>query len=137
MKSKYGMVLIASLFVAFSVGCGGPSMYPVSGSIKYKGEPVADARVLFTPTGSGDAKPASGVTDAQGNFSLTTDKPGDGAMAGDYTVSVTKTAESKEGDYSAPPPPPFPEKYTNPTGSDLKASVKADGTNNFPLELTD
>jgi hypothetical protein len=69
-------------------GCGrGPVMVPVSGVVTLDGAPVADANVMFAPRG--DGRPAEGKTDAAGKFSLTTEKPNDGAMEGDYEVTVT------------------------------------------------
>mgnify|MGYP002625769447 CR=1 FL=1 len=58
------------------------------------GQPVADAQIGFHPTGTGETKPASGMTDAQGRYTLNTYvKPGQqasGAMVGDYKVTVTQ-----------------------------------------------
>lgn len=132
-------VLVCSLLIGLVVGCGGgPPPIPASGTITFEGEPVADASVLFTPTGSGvEARlPATGKTDAQGKFKLTTKTPGDGAIPGDYVVSVTPdTAEASEDDYSEPAPPPFPEQFTSATGSTLKVTVASGGANDFPLSL--
>jgi hypothetical protein len=117
------------------VGCGSGTI-PAGGTITYKGQPVADANVTFTPDGGG--KMASGRTDAQGKFTLGTDKPGDGAMPGDYRVSVTPNLPTPaEGDYSPSPPPPFPQKYVDPSVTDLKATVKSGANNQFPFELKD
>jgi hypothetical protein len=134
---KFRSIVVAGLSTLAFAGCG-PGTAPVNGTITYKGQPVADAIVIFTPSSGGtNAKIARGMTDAQGKFTLGTDEPGDGAVPGEYTVSLTPNLpEPAEGDYSAAPPPPFPARYTNATGSDLKAKVKA-GSNDFPLELKD
>ncbi|MGE3775841.1 MAG: hypothetical protein AB7F89_01550, partial [Pirellulaceae bacterium] len=118
---KLGLVTVLCVVLLVASGCGGTKNVPVSGSIVYKGKPVADSTVMFTPSASGadGAKVATGRTDAQGKFTLGTEAPGDGATPGEYTVSVTPNLpEPKDGDYSAPPPPPFPPRYTNATGSD-------------------
>lgn len=135
MKSFCAFVL--SLIAAvFTIGCGGPGTVPAGGTITYKGQPVADANIMFTPVGGGEI--ATGQTDAQGKFSLGVVKPGDGAVPGEYRVSLTpKEAERAEGDYSASPPPPFPVQYTTDAGSPLKATVKRGEKNDFPLELKD
>jgi hypothetical protein len=138
MSMKFCRALF-TLLVLCAIGCG-TSKVPVSGTVTYKGQPVADSNVIFTGAGGGEAagKTATGRTDAQGNFTLGTDAPADGAVPGDYVVSVVPNMpEPKEGDYSAAPPPPFPARYMNATGSDLKATVKSGADNKFPLELKD
>lgn len=134
---KYSGAFVLSLIVAaWATGCGGAGTVPASGTVTYKGQPVADANVMFTPEGGGQI--ATGQTDAQGKFSLGVAKPGDGAVPGEYRVSLTpKEAERAEGDYSESPPPPFPIQYTNATGSSLKATVKRGEKNDFSLELKD
>ena len=65
-----------------------PQTYPVTGTVMMKGKPLENARVIFVP-GQGGA-PASGVTDKDGKYSLTTHTSGDGAQAGTYGVKVAK-----------------------------------------------
>lgn len=82
---------IASL-IALS-GCGGadsnrPQTYPVSGTVTQGGQPVADANVTFHLRDG--SRSALGVTDAGGNFKLTTFVANDGAVAGEHEVTVTK-----------------------------------------------
>ena len=52
------------------------------------GAPLADVQVNFDPTGKG--RPASGITNNEGKFMLTTINPNDGAMRGEYKVTVVK-----------------------------------------------
>lgn len=133
-------LLAACAIVVTAIGCGGAGTLPAGGTITYKGQPVKDSNVLFTPTrdAGNKGKVATGKTDDQGKFTLGTVRPGDGALPGDYTVAVTPNLPPpKEGDYSASPPPPFPEKYSTATSTDLKATVKAGDPNQFPLELKD
>jgi hypothetical protein len=66
-----------------------PPTYPVSGSVTFKGQPVEAARVVFVPSTAG-LEAASGVTDAEGKYQLTTFVAGDGAQAGEYRVKVSK-----------------------------------------------
>lgn len=93
--------LSACAFVLAMVsGCGGDNFanpVPVSGKIMFNGNPVEDARVTFHWTGEGDGRSASGKTNAQGEFSLTTFSTGDGAIPGEYTVTVAKTPPSAAG----------------------------------------
>ena len=55
----------------------------------YKGQPVAKGRIKFEPDGYG--RSASGQLNADGTYVLTTDKDGDGVIAGHHRVSVTDT----------------------------------------------
>ena len=89
-----GLVCMVALVV--SVGCSGatgPKTEPVSGAVTLDGQPLAGATVVFSPSG-GEGKAASGVTDASGNYKLTTTNAGDGAVLGSYQVAITKTEGS-------------------------------------------
>ena len=109
----------ASAFLCLA-GCGesaGPvdreRTVPVTGTVTYNGTPVADASVSLVPeTPVGEAaskKGAFGKTDASGKFTLTTFEPGDGAVPGNYKVTVrkyegeTSTAAPQESDDYVPP----------------------------------
>jgi len=87
------------MLLAALAGCGGGGLdlVPVSGTLRLDGRPVEDAAVMFSPV---DGRPvASGTTDAQGTFRLTTtNKPG--ALVGEHRVTVTKqrvTGITEEG----------------------------------------
>jgi hypothetical protein len=130
------------------VGCGGkdvgdrPTTMAAGGTVTYKGAPVEGASVTFSPEGGGKA--AVGKTDAQGAFTLMTFEPGDGAVAGKYTIIITKRTEQPEEENEnseAPAAPPvkdlLPTKYGNPNTSKLTAEVTEGGENQFTFELTD
>ncbi len=79
-------------------GCGGetgPPLHAVTGTVNYKGQPVEGAAVAFHSENA--TKLATGKTDAQGRFELATNEPGDGAVAGKHTVSVTKIVGEADG----------------------------------------
>ena len=87
-----------AMFMAV-VGCDkAPSLptVPVKGTVTYNGQPVAGAQVGFMPVDIATGKPASGVTDVQGRFTMQTfvggSKFANGALTGDYTVTVDKKA---------------------------------------------
>ena len=154
MKRSLSAVLLLMMAVTLA-GCGedGPDFAPVTGTVTYKGEPVADASVIFQP----EAGPvAAGTTDAQGKFTLMSkDKEGAAVGPGLFTVvKVEKTAEVmevkpgeeteammqqvNEKDRPKSPKSLIPQKYNNPASSDLKFTVDPDGANNdFKLELKD
>jgi hypothetical protein len=52
------------------------------------GKAIEGAQVVFQPKTGGQA--ASGTTDAQGKFQLTTFNPQDGAVVGSYAVTISK-----------------------------------------------
>jgi len=145
---------------AFLAGCGRGEdvsgrqpVFPVSGTVKYKGRPVAGADVTFVCNEK--EKSAFGRTDDNGNFQLTTYSANDGAVAGKHVVVVVKSAaappvtsvEPDDPNYDpialAKTPPPrlkseFPARYSDPKKSDLIAVVNAEGGNTeMVLELKD
>jgi hypothetical protein len=96
------------------------------------GKPVVGAAIVFHPVenpGDSRHKPA-GVTDAQGNFSLTTYLENDGAPAGEYAVTMEWRPVPK-----TPLEPEKPDrlrgKFRDPKTSPFKATVK-EGTNELP-----
>jgi hypothetical protein len=89
-----GCLAVLASFVGCDFGGGGVATIPVSGTVTLDGSPVAGARVAFSPK-SPEGRAAAGITDTSGRFTLTTVEAGDGAMAGSYTVTISKTAASK------------------------------------------
>lgn len=158
-------ILSASLvlFLVFLLGCGGsadpnrPKTYPVSGTVTQGGQPVADAEVTFHLKDGSQG--AIGVTDASGKYTLTTFTSGDGAVAGEHLVTVTKydrpkivprgdgsiadtgdeeeapeeSGASRAGD--AEPKSLLPEKYADPKTSELTATVSESGENKFDFNI--
>ncbi|MCA9101642.1 MAG: carboxypeptidase-like regulatory domain-containing protein [Pirellulales bacterium] len=106
---------------------------PASGVVTYEGEPVEAAQVMFMPSSD---RMATGVTDAEGRFELSTFEPGDGVVIGQHKVTVTKRLPDPNND--SPYPQFFdalPPNYSNPANSGLSADVTADGENVFLFEL--
>ncbi len=80
-------------FLACVAGCSHNSdkaVYPVRGRVLYRGQPVANAQVTFHPVGhvKRETIRAIGKVDDRGYFALTSFKDGDGAVPGDYQVTV-------------------------------------------------
>jgi hypothetical protein len=151
-------IVVALTLVSVSLvlaGCGGPSrpeMSPVSGTVLFQGKPLAGAEVVFR----NDAAPrfASGTTDAQGKFRLTTYENFDGATIGEYKVTVTKSQinEAMTGNVDEPSANygaamaaaasgkietknEVPSKYATAETSDLTAKVTKEGPNEFQFKL--
>jgi hypothetical protein len=87
-----GLFTVAMLLV---VGCGSDDTglsrrYPVSGTVKYKGEPVPKGSITFEPI-SASGRHAYGFIE-NGAYSLSTSgAAGEGALPGDYKVVVIST----------------------------------------------
>jgi hypothetical protein len=93
-------VLLFTLFGLLTVGCGGPSLAPVSGTVTLGGHPVDGIRVIFEPivgeSGVTDAKyyTSFGITDAAGHYEMQTevnDKLRPGAVVGTSVVRFVCT----------------------------------------------
>src|SRR5690606_27270537 len=81
-----GLLLAVGLLML--VGCGqsgGEKTYQVTGIVTFQGKPVKEAAVSFIPE---KGRPASGVTDAEGKFELSTFGSMDGAIAGGHKVII-------------------------------------------------
>ena len=126
------VTLVLILVVMLILGCSassGPKTAPVKGTVTVAGKPLSDAGVTFLPEGKGPT--ASGNTDQSGNFTLRTNKPGDGAPIGMHRVVIGNAQEGprKKG------APAFPEKYGRFDTTDLTAEVKPGQTNIFTFDL--
>lgn len=78
---------------------GFPKLYPVSIKVIQDGQPLADAQVQLD---SSDIPwMAAGTTDAAGTAVLWTYGKHEGAPAGHFTVTVTKTVNEGEEEYIA------------------------------------
>ncbi len=78
----------ASLTLLLASGCGGPSnVGKVSGRVTLDGQPLSQARIEFTPNGSG--APSMGLTDENGAYELKYTRSVEGALLGAHTVRIT------------------------------------------------
>ncbi len=140
---------LALLLSLAATGCGGgsdgPATAPVSGTVTVKGAPRGDLTVTFYSEGGG--RPAIGITDADGEFSLTTNNTGDGATVGSHKAAVSAGGSGEEA--SAPPMPGFPgynewmkkqrelidPKYADPKTSGLTYTVPAEGLTDIEIKI--
>lgn len=151
MKTTVRLASLATSFALGLAGCGPelPETVSVTGKVVSKGQPIANAQIGFIPQSEGgETRPALGTTAEDGTFTLRTYvAPGaeaDGAMVGDYTVTVQKTdvpidpVKLQEMFRKRPqyvPPALLPARYGSPNTTPLKATVIADGPNEFTLEI--
>jgi hypothetical protein len=142
------VVLLGTIFFLVT-GCrksGLDGLYPVKGKITSNGEPLEGISILLSPvSNTPDRRPASALSNKNGNFSLTTLKPNDGAFPGEYKVTLSKVISSmtyeqiKEiemsgKDVAYTTQNIMPEKYRLTDTSNITLTVKA-GHN--PLWLID
>jgi hypothetical protein len=140
------------------LGCGGPGvgMQKVTGKVTVAGSPMQDITVTFLPT---SGRPASGITDSSGNFTLATFSKGDGAVEGKHKVSFAyrpvkpsdgsggKPANIPDSSMSAPakggaggttpgaPPAPFNAKYSSPETSGIEVEIGSGKPTTFTWDL--
>jgi hypothetical protein len=154
------IVVLGGLFLAFLAlsGCGAGKPVSVDGEVTLDGKPVPDAMVVFHPEKGGTQ--ASGMTDANGVFHLTTFNTGDGALPGNYRATVQKLkAQGDAVTTNVDPANPdsmrkaiggfiaggqsaqrkaqnssLPPSYGNPDSSGLKYSVPTSGTIKIALK---
>jgi hypothetical protein len=144
-----------ALLLAAAAGCSSgdtwtekrPKVVPVTGTVLYNGKPLANATVTFTNSSAG--RSAFANTDANGNFTLTTFNPGDGAVPGHQQVAIRKTetlptkapATDASESLNLPPTPDerwlIPKHYGKVETSGLTAEVSDSGKNAIVLELKD
>lgn len=147
MRAKFFVAVVSSVLLVFSVGCGGGvppgpkqlATVPAGGTVTFQGMPVANATVAFQHAEG--AASASGKTDANGKFTLSTYGTNDGAPVGKYkvTVAVSGVQEIEPG-VLAPEPEggfksPIPAKYGDPAQSGLEAEVPAGGKPDIAIDL--
>jgi hypothetical protein len=154
--SKVGGVIVG-MSLMIILGCGDDtglsSRYPVSGTVKYNGQPVPKGRIDFLPTDNKVGRSASGDI-VDGYYSLTTATPKDGALPGSYKVTVTAMevdttelkAIAKGGQFhhdeafakaNREAKKLVPSKYQLADTSGLTATVKAESNTNVNFDLKD
>ncbi|MCZ2340596.1 MAG: metallophosphoesterase [Bacteroidales bacterium] len=118
-------------------------LHPATATVTFQGKPAPGATVLFFTTiekpAPGKSKyklAADGLTMADGKARLTTISSFDGIAAGEYIVAVIQT-----GGYRKPGEldklNKFPAKYSSASQTPFKATVTADGKNEFHFEVTE
>jgi hypothetical protein len=138
MKGFLRAVVIFATATFLAVGCGdtGGGTARVKGKVTVAGLPVEGIAVTFTPT---SGRPAVGVTDASGNFTLSTLNNADGAVPGTHKVAFSKgpSGDPPPSDLTGPPPPaqPFNAKYTSGATSGITAEVVKGKSNEFTWDL--
>jgi hypothetical protein len=139
------MIVVALVLLG---GCGkAQRTSPVEGVVLLDGKPLVGAAIHFVPQGTG--RDATGETDKDGHFVMSTFEPKDGVMAGSYKVVVSPppSAAAAPVNYATAeeamaatakqptkaPANSFPDKYTRPDLTPLTQDVPATGKLKFEL----
>lgn len=139
------LVIVVSLVLAVTaVGCSHSSSPPtvkVRGKVTYKGQAVSEGTVTFQPTkpaAGNPLRPAVASLQSDGTYELATFGDADGVVPGEYAVTVRSASETSVENPKAPLVWKTPQKYADPTTSNLKATIAADSRGatelNFNLE---
>jgi len=111
-----------------------PPVFKTSGRVTWNGSPAAGATVALQSRTHNLT--ASGKTDRDGMFTLTTWRPGDGAVAGEHAVTITtivsmgRTPEGLPIEENDMPP-----KYSDPEKSGLTTTISEKGKNVLAFEV--
>lgn len=135
--------LSVAIFALSALGCGlgvrDFQPHPVRGEVRFRGAPLAGATVTFHPMGGlPPSRTIVATTDEEGRFKLTYSKPGDGAPAGEYAVTIVLREKRLDGgEMVSNGRNVLPGKYSDPDTSDLWAIIKPIDNNLPPFILTD
>lgn len=147
-------VLPLAAVLCIAQGCGDAKPVPVRGVVTVDGKPLAGAGIVFHPRHP-VGRMSHAATGADGRYELTTFVANDGAMPGEYKVTIAwedpppewtqyrdsapKKEELKQkwlaegGDKKKPIPSPVPAIYADSATTPLAQNVPADGDVNFDL----
>ena len=144
--SVRGMPSIALLCLLVAQGCFSSngdvkeSTVSASGVLTYQDKPLEYHQVYFSTEGH---RPATGVSDADGKFTLGTNQQGDGAAPGTHKVFLVYVGppntnpEAGITDFTPPPPPKvkIPQKYHRAETSELVVEIPKEGTSDLKIDL--
>jgi hypothetical protein len=139
-RNHWRLVLVWVLWAA--LGCGASSDVAVTGTVTLDGQPLTNALVTFYPEGKTPGLGGNGRTGADGKYTLTPNRKGQGLAPGEYRVVISRRL-NPDGSVADPNVPPIESKaretlppiYSQRESSKLKANVSKDQTvYDFPLE---
>jgi len=81
------------------LGCGKGTV-DVRARVTLDGQPLEGAAVTLVGVGDTKNRPATGISDAEGNVRFTTFEPGDGVLPGEYKVLVSKMPKSVDEEFA-------------------------------------
>ena len=144
----------ASLFIGCDNGDAEPSI-PISGTVSYKGKPIAGGEIRYVPADPKVGRTAYGSIGDSGNFAMSTTVSISGVVPGEYKIVVIpeqqQGAAPSGGPSSAPVEHPkdnpnlsrerkqtgVPAKYMDASTTDLRDTVDNTHTGKVNLDLKD
>jgi hypothetical protein len=127
-RSAPWLATLALIAGAGGWGCGSdgsqtsrPQVVPAKGTVLYKGRPLTSGSITFEPEFGPEAH---GNIEADGSFTLTSFKQGDGAVTGTHRVGVTGSGKAGT----------VPLKYRNTSSSKVEVDV-VEGKSDYAIEL--
>jgi hypothetical protein len=139
-RHVYRLVLAATVGLT-AIGCGGGNnRQEVTGTVTWKGKPLATGTIRFLPAEPSVTTEATAVV-TDGAFRIPKE---DGLLPGKYKVAVSSPDPStQQGPPDAPPgerggypaKDRIPAEYSTAGKTKLAAEVKADGTNQFEFTI--
>ncbi len=143
MRGLSRRAVAAALVALCLAGCGPRSLakkttYPVKGTVKLGGEPVALGYVTLEPKNPGQGAECQGIIGSDGSFSISTysNAAPDGAVPGEYYVGVSAYDPTVCG--AAPKgvkPTRVPGKYGEPKASGISKVINS-GNNELNIDLS-
>ncbi|MFT3880336.1 MAG: hypothetical protein QM703_11830 [Gemmatales bacterium] len=130
---RFMFVSLILLLFLLTLGCSSRDqtkpVYPTKGRVLYNSQPLAGAKVTFNPIDRVmlPRETPTAITDAEGNFVMSTYGTGDGAPTGYYRVTIVPADHKLNS--------PFPLIYVDPMRSGLKAQVNSAVTELPTFEL--
>lgn len=126
------LTLAAFAFLVLLTGCGpsGPKVVPVSGTVTYNGQPLADGDIIFAPAAPGGLEYSGKI--AAGKFSFKSE-------AGNKRVKIMASREEGPVDPQMGAPKRtmyIPAKYSSAEKTELTAEVTEKGKNEYTFTLT-
>jgi hypothetical protein len=102
MKTRRCWHLVAVAAVFALVGCGNNGLVTASGRLTYQGKPVPSTYVTFWPEEEGKLA-STGLTDDDGNFTLSYSRQEQGVLVGRHTVFLEYYVSMEEELGKIPP----------------------------------
>jgi hypothetical protein len=102
MNTRYCWHLAAAAAALALAGCGNQGLVNASGRLTHQGKPVPSTLVTFWPQEEGK-RASTGVTDDDGNFTLSYSRQEPGVLIGKHTVFLKYDVSMEEELHQIPP----------------------------------
>jgi hypothetical protein len=97
-RRALGLGLFTTLACGLLSGCGDEKTYRVSGKVSFKGQPIAEGRILFIPDNSKGNKGPAGSAEIKNGQYDTGASGGKGSVGGPMTIQIEAWDPAKKID---------------------------------------